>query len=100
MGWSLTGKRVAFTPTDQTGSYAQFAIAESSRCLPIDDKLSFEHASMTFVNPLTALAMLEITQDKNVKSVIITAAASALGRMLNRLFRPENIQIINIVRRE
>ena len=32
--------------------------------------------------------------------MIVNAAASALGRMFNRLLPPEGIEIINIVRRE
>lgn len=55
---------------------------------------------MSFVNPLTALAMLEKTQAGGHKAIVHTAAASSLGRMLNRLFNSEGIPIINIVRRE
>ena len=32
--------------------------------------------------------------------MIVNAAASALGRMVNRFLPPEGIEIINIVRRE
>lgn len=62
--------------------------------------MSFEHASMSFVNPLTAMAMLDIAESKKIKTVIVNAAASSLGRMLNRFLPPEGVQIINIVRRE
>jgi hypothetical protein len=34
------------------------------------------------------------------KGIINSAAASALGRMLNRLCQTENIPLLNIVRRE
>jgi hypothetical protein len=54
---------------------------------------------MSLVNPLTAVAMLDILQSKKVKAVILTAAASSLGKMLNRYFTPENIVVINVVRR-
>lgn len=62
--------------------------------------MPFEKACMSFVNPLTAVAMLDILKEKKAKGVILTAAASSLGRMLNRFLPPEGIQIINIVRRE
>jgi NADPH2:quinone reductase len=62
--------------------------------------MSFEHASMSFVNPLTAMAMLDIAEGKKCKTVIVDAAASSLGRMLNRFLPPEGVQIINIVRRD
>ena len=54
---------------------------------------------MSFVNPLTALAMLDKTKAGKHKAIIFTAAASSLGRMLNRLFIEEEIPIINVVRR-
>ena len=100
MGWGLVGKKVAFTPIMTSGSYAQYALAKSSECFPVDDEMSFEHASMSFVNPLTAIAMLDIAKAKPTKTVIINAAASALGRMLNRLLPGEGIETINIVRRQ
>lgn len=62
--------------------------------------MSFEHASMSFVNPLTVIAMLDYSNRKKTKTVIMTAAASSLGRMANRLLPQEGINIINIVRRE
>ena len=46
---------------------------------------------MSFVNPLTAIAMLDIAKTKDVKTVIINAAASSLGRMLNRYLPPEGV---------
>jgi len=46
---------------------------------------------MSFVNPLTAMGFLDIAKSKKVKSVIINAAASSLGRMLNRFLPPEDI---------
>ena len=55
---------------------------------------------MSFVNPLTAMAMLDIAKAKPTKAVIVNAAASSLGRMLNRLLPAEGIEVINIVRRQ
>jgi NADP-dependent 3-hydroxy acid dehydrogenase YdfG len=31
---------------------------------------------------------------------VLTAAASALGRMINRLFPSEGVEVINVVRKE
>lgn len=100
IGWGLVNKKVAFTPTPQSGTYGQYALAKSSECLPVDDSMSFEHASMSFVNPLTAMAMLDIAKSTNTKAVIVNAAASSLGRMLNRFLPAEGVEIINIVRKE
>ncbi|NNK97098.1 MAG: zinc-binding dehydrogenase [Desulfobacterales bacterium] len=46
---------------------------------------------MSIVNPLTASTFIAIA---------LTAAASSLGHMVNRLGRSEGIQIINVVRRD
>lgn len=46
------------------------------------------------------MAMLDIAKSKDAKAVIINAAASSLGRMLNRFLPLEGVEIINIVRRQ
>jgi NADPH2:quinone reductase len=48
--------------------------------------MSFEQASMSLVNPLTAIGFLDITRQMGVKTIIHTAAASSLGRMINKFF--------------
>lgn len=100
IGWSMVGKKVAFSPSVQSGTYGQFAIAPAAQCLPMNEQISYEHASMSFVNPLTAIAMLDVLKQKKSKAVILTAAASSLGRMLNRFLPPEGVEVINIVRKE
>ncbi len=73
----------------------------TSNCkLILSQEISLEQGSMSFVNPLTALAMLDKTKSGKHQAIIHTAAASSLGRMLNRIFIPEGIPIINVVRRE
>jgi NADPH2:quinone reductase len=52
------------------------------------------------VNPLTAIGFVETFKSLGGKGLIHTAAASSLGRQLNRLARKENIPILNIVRRQ
>lgn len=44
--------------------------------------------------------MLEETKAKGAKTVVQSAAASALGRMMVRYFRDNGIETINIVRRK
>lgn len=92
MGWGMMGKKVAFAVEKEgLGSYAQYTVVKSGECLPLNDDTSFEQGSMSLVNPLTAIAMLDIVKNKKEKCVIITAAASALGRIINRLFTQSGI---------
>jgi NADPH:quinone reductase-like Zn-dependent oxidoreductase len=54
---------------------------------------------MSVVNPLTALAFLELAQQGGHTALVQTAAASALGQMVIRLCQRAGITVINIVRR-
>ncbi len=54
---------------------------------------------MSFVNPLTVLGMLDVLKSRKEKCVVLTAAASALARMMNRVYPKEGVEVINIVRR-
>ena len=51
-----------------------------------------------FVNPLTALGMVETMRREGHKALVHTAAASNLGQMLNRICLKDGISLVNIVR--
>jgi NADPH:quinone reductase-like Zn-dependent oxidoreductase len=68
--------------------------------LPLAKSVSLEQGAMSMINPLTAVAFLEIAKEGGHKAVVLTAAASALGQMVNRLARSEGVQVINVVRRD
>ncbi|MCP4420047.1 MAG: zinc-binding dehydrogenase [Chloroflexi bacterium] len=55
---------------------------------------------MSVVNPLTAVALMNIAKKAEHKSIINTAAASSLGQMVIRLGQSEGVQVISIVRRQ
>jgi len=58
-------------------------------------------AASGIVNPLTVVGMTEFYEaNPKKKGIIHTAAASALGRMLNKRCQRLNIPLLNIVRRE
>ena len=52
-----------------------------------------------FVNPLTALGMVETMRREGHKALVHTAAASNLGQMLNRICLKDGIGLVNIVRK-
>ena len=62
--------------------------------------MSYEQASMSLVNPLTVIGFVDIAKQLGCKTIIHTAAASSLGRMVNRFLPTEKINVINIVRRQ
>lgn len=51
-----------------------------------------------FVNPLTALGMVETMRDEGHKALVHTAAASNLGQMLNRICLADGVPLVNVVR--
>lgn len=100
MGRYLAGKRVAcVTQQNGNGLWAEYVTTTVNYALPLDDRVSLEQGAMAVVNPLTAVALIDIAKKAGHKTVINTAAASALGLMLYRLGRQERIEVVGIVRR-
>jgi NADPH2:quinone reductase len=52
------------------------------------------------VNPMTAMAFIQIAREGKHRAMVNNAAASALGKMLIRLAKSQGIPLINIVRKE
>jgi NADPH:quinone reductase len=89
------GKRVA---ASAPGMYAQYRIARLSECLLLKPGTSAREGAAAFVNPLTALCMVETLRREGHGAMVHTAAASSLGQMLVRLCQAEGAPLINIVR--
>jgi NADPH:quinone reductase-like Zn-dependent oxidoreductase len=102
MGRYLLGKRVACLHQGQgDGVWAEYVLVSAKGgALPLHKSVSLEQGAMSAINPLTACAFLEIAQDGGHQAIVLTAAASALGQMVNRLGRSAGVQVINIVRRD
>jgi NADPH:quinone reductase len=100
MGKYLNGKRVACVSQERgDGTWAEYMVTTTSLAFPLDASISLEQGAMSIVNPLTALAFLALAREGRHKAIVQTAAAGALGQMINRLCKNEGIQVINIVRR-
>ncbi len=101
MGRFLAGKRVACVVQDkEDGVWAEYMVTNANYALPLDNAVDLEQGAMSVVNPLTAVALIDIAKKAGHKTVINTAAASVLGQMMIRLGQNEGIQVINIVRRQ
>ncbi len=92
----LLGKKVAAAGG---GMYAQYRIVDLSLCLELPEGLSAADGASAFVNPMTALGMIETMRMEDHVALVHTAAASNLGQMLNRLCQEEQVPLVNIVRR-
>lgn len=94
---ALMGKIVAVIGG---GTYRQYLSANVQSCLVLKDGTTAKEGASSFVNPLTALAMVETMRAEGHKAIIHAAAASSLGQMLNRICMADGIDLINIVRKE
>lgn len=82
------------------GTYAQHRCLPAAMCLPLPAGLSAEQGASHFVNPMTALAMLETMRREGHSAIVHTAAASNLGQMLVKLCAKDGVPLVNVVRRE
>ncbi|MEI8126336.1 MAG: zinc-binding dehydrogenase [Actinomycetota bacterium] len=78
--------------------YSQYRAVDASLCLALPTGTPARAAASSFVNPLTALGMVETMRREGHVALVHTAAASNLGQMLVRLCQEEGIPLVNIVR--
>jgi NADPH:quinone reductase len=80
--------------------YAQYRCVDASLCLELPEGTRAIDGASPFVNPMTALGMVETMRLEGHKALVHTAAASNLGQMLNRLCIEEQVPLVCIVRRQ
>lgn len=80
--------------------YSQFRTLNVAQCLVVADGTTPAEAASCFVNPLTALGMVETMRREGHRALVHTAAASNLGQMLNRICIQDEVPLVNIVRSE
>jgi NADPH:quinone reductase-like Zn-dependent oxidoreductase len=92
----LAGKTVGFLGG---GAYAEYRVVPAMMCLPLPEGTDARDGASCFVNPLTALGMVETMRREGHTSLVHTAAASNLGQMLTRICLEDGIGLVNVVRR-
>jgi len=80
--------------------YAEYRAVEADKVLPLPEGVVPRDAASWFVNPMTALGMVEYMRLDGHKGIVHTAAASQLGQMLTKLCVQQEIPLVNIVRRD
>lgn len=91
------GDRVV--PIGRAGSWQTRKDCESAWCLAVPTAVTDEQAATSYVNPMTAWAMLhEVARIKPGMRIAITAAGSTIGRMLIRMARRLGVTPIAFVR--
>jgi NADPH:quinone reductase len=79
--------------------YAQYRCVDVAFCLELPAGTPAVDGASSFVNPMTALGMVETMRRENHVALVHTAAASNLGQMLNRLCISDDVPLVNVVRR-
>ena len=79
-------------------TYAQYRTAPVADCMVLPPGTTAAQGASWFVNPLTALGMIETMRRKGHTALVHTAAASNLGQMLNKICLADGIDLVNIVR--
>lgn len=93
----LLGKTVAVIGG---AMYSQYRCVPVEQCLVLPEGTTARDGASSFVNPLTALGMVETMRREGHKALVHTAAASNLGQMLNRICLQDHISLVNIVRKQ
>ena len=93
---ALLGARVAALGG---GMYAQYRALPANQCLRLPEGATSAEGASCFVNPLTALGMVDTMRLEGHKALAHTAAASNLGQMLNRICLQDGVALVNIVRK-
>jgi len=93
---ALLGKTVAILGG---AMYSQYRCMKAAQCLVLPPGTTPAEGASCFVNPLTALGMVETMRSEGHKALVHTAAASNLGLMLNKICITDKVGLVNIVRR-
>ena len=79
--------------------YSQYRVVDAAACLVLPDGTTARDGASSFVNPLTALGMVETMRREGHSALVHTAAASNLGQMLVKLCLADGIPLVNVVRK-
>ena len=93
---ALLGKTVGMAGGEM---YTRYRCMNAMMCMELPEGTSAADGASCFVNPMTALGMVETMRAEGHTALVHTAAASNLGQMLNRLCLEEEIDLVNIVRK-
>ncbi len=78
--------------------YSQYRKLPARDCIVLPDGATAADGASMFINPLTALAMIETMRREGHHALIHTAAASNLGQMLTRICLADGVELVSIVR--
>lgn len=91
----MLGKKVGMFGGSMYATYRKLLARD---CSPLPGGATSTDGASMFVNPLTALAMVETMKREGHVALVHTAAASNLGQMLTKICLADDVPLVNIVR--
>lgn len=90
------GMKVCFAAL---GTWSEYVVVPAYQLVPLPEGLSWEEGAQLFVNPFTALAMLEEAHLQKGDWLLLTAGYSAVSKMVVKIAKERGIRTICTVRR-
>ena len=82
------------------GTWAEYYLASAATAMPVPPSLPDDSACQLLAMPLSAYLLLEDLDLKPGDWVIQNAANGAVGRLVHRLGRKREVNVVNLVRRQ
>lgn len=92
----LIGRRVL--PLGTAGCWQSWKTLPADWCVTVPEDLDDDEAATAYINPLTALLMVRRLAPKPGDRIGVTAAGSAIGRMLIRMLAARGARPVGIIR--
>jgi NADPH:quinone reductase-like Zn-dependent oxidoreductase len=93
---ALLGKLVSCVGGEM---YTQYRCLDVKQCNALPEGITARQGGGLFVNPMTALSMVETMRLDGHSALVLTAASSNLGLMVNKLCQQEQVPVVNIIRK-
>lgn len=78
--------------------WSDYRLVDSAAVIPLPDDATPADGAALFINPMTALSMVETMRAEGHTALVHTAAASNLGQMLVKICKADGVGLVNIVR--
>ena len=91
------GMKVCFATL---GTWSEYVVIPANQLLPMPSELKWEEGAQLFVNPFTALAMLEEADLQKGDWLLLTAGYSAVSKMVIKIAKERGVKTICTVRRD
>lgn len=78
--------------------WSDYRLVDAAAVIPLPDDVTPADGAALFVNPMTALSMVETMRADGHTALVHTAAASNLGQMLVKICSDDGVGLVNVVR--